>query len=234
MAKSSSWQRTLVTAQNEALLAAKLYNEPFIPRVFEGFVVHMHLAWLYLLQAKFIHEGVDFRVRQSKRKDRFEMVDGEHKTWDLASSVKERWKDAPNDPVRMNLEFFIKLRNRIEHRYRRNDDVMLAFVSGKSHALLLNFEEEMTSTFGSKYSLANKLRFPVFIGTFTAPAEEAVVKLNSLLPAELKNFVAEYDSGMEESVLSSSKYSFRLRVNLEKVTSDANMSITYVREEEAF
>jgi hypothetical protein len=232
MTRRSSWHKALLTAQDEALLAAKLYNEPFIPRVFEGFVVHMHLAWLYLLQARFIQDGVEFRVRQSRRKDRFEIVDGEHKTWDLAASVRERWKDDPANPVRMNLEFFIKLRNRIEHRYSKSDDSILIFVSDKSHALLLNFEEEMTNFFGSKYSLANKLRFPVFIGTFTEPGTQTILKLNSTLPSELKAFVAVYDSGMDESILSSSKYSLRLRVSLEKVTSDADMSITFVREDD--
>jgi hypothetical protein len=39
--------------------------------------------------------------------------------------------------------------------------------------MLLNFEEELTSTFGSGYSLASILRFPIFIGIFTTEGTEA-------------------------------------------------------------
>jgi hypothetical protein len=232
MARLASWQKTLLTAQNEALLAARLYNEPFMPRVFEGFVIHMHIAWLYLLQAEFTQKGIDFRVKKNGKSNRFEIVDGEHKTWDLASSARERWKSEPQSPVRLNLEFFIKLRNRIEHRYKQNDDVMLAFVAGKSHAFLLNFEEELTNSFGIEYSLANKLRFPVFIGTFTEESESTLLRLNSKMPAELKTFISEYDASMEDDVLASSQYSFRLRVTLDKVNSDADLSMKFIRDED--
>jgi len=33
-------------SRDEAQLAVRLYNDPAEARSFEGFVVHMHLAWL--------------------------------------------------------------------------------------------------------------------------------------------------------------------------------------------
>jgi len=44
------------------------------------------------------------------------MIDGERRAWDLAESVKKYFTD-PNSPERKNLEFFIRLRNKIEHRF---------------------------------------------------------------------------------------------------------------------
>ena len=62
MPKPPKWRATLRAAQEEASLASKLYNDPSEPRFFEGFVVHMHLAWLYLLHARFIRDNIDYRL----------------------------------------------------------------------------------------------------------------------------------------------------------------------------
>lgn len=227
-----SWKNTLLMAQDEALLAVKLYNEPYLPRAFEGFVVHMHLAWLYLLQARFIKTNIDFRVRQSQNPKRFEVIDGEHRTWDLARMVKERWVGEDKNPIRNNLEFFIKLRNRIEHRYNKKDSALISAVSGKSHALLVNFEVELSSTFGTEFSLANRLRFPVFIGTFTKPIQQTLLDTNSLLPSDMSGLIAEFEENLDSSVLESPQYSMTLKVSLEKVKKNADMAITFVHESE--
>jgi hypothetical protein len=62
------------SSQNEAQLAGRLYNDPTEHRSFEGFVVHMHLAWVYLLHAEFEREGIDYRngrkVGRASRLDR--------------------------------------------------------------------------------------------------------------------------------------------------------------------
>ena len=48
-------------SKDEALLAVDLYNQSKRPRRLEAFFVHMHLAWLYLLHARFRRDGVDYR-----------------------------------------------------------------------------------------------------------------------------------------------------------------------------
>jgi hypothetical protein len=52
-------------------LAVRLYNDPSESRSFEGFIVHMHLAWLYLLHAEFLRDGIDYRYRQKDSPRRF-------------------------------------------------------------------------------------------------------------------------------------------------------------------
>lgn len=54
MAPPPRWQTTLDANVEEASLAFRLYNDSAEARAFEGFVVHMHLAWLYLIHAEFI------------------------------------------------------------------------------------------------------------------------------------------------------------------------------------
>src|SRR3954471_7740425 len=95
-------------SRDEAQLAVRLYNDPAETRSFEGFVVHMHLAWLYLLQAELTRDGVDFRYRRQDNPRLLERVDGEPKRWELARCVEHRWSEE-KDPVRANLRFFVRL-----------------------------------------------------------------------------------------------------------------------------
>lgn len=82
----NAWQSMLRASKDEALLAVELYNSRRQPRRLEPFYVHMQLAWLYLLHAKFRRDGIDFRHRRNGRLVR---VDGELKTWELARCVAE-------------------------------------------------------------------------------------------------------------------------------------------------
>jgi hypothetical protein len=181
MGRPPRWAATLRAARDEAILAVRLYNDATGTRAFEGFVVHMHVAWLYLLHAQFMRDGIDYRYIDRDHPRRFIKVDGEHKRWELARCVEERWPD-PNDAVRKNLEFFIGLRNRIEHRHARRDANLALAVSGHAQALLLNFEEQLTSQFGNDASLATVLRFPIFVGTFTTEGAQALLELAARRP----------------------------------------------------
>jgi hypothetical protein len=57
------WWHHLQASKQEALLAVDLYNQSNRRRRLEAFVVHMHMAWLYLLQARFERDGIDFWYR---------------------------------------------------------------------------------------------------------------------------------------------------------------------------
>jgi hypothetical protein len=174
----------------------------------------MHLAWLYPFHAYFEREKVDFRYWEVIHPKRLVKVDGEPKRWELAKCVKEYWRDE-EEPARKNLEFFIALRNKIEHRHS-NFDVALAFaVSDKAQALVRNYETELTSLFGNSYSMSAVLRFPVFIGSFSAEGTQTLKELSGRLPSHLKRFVAEYDSGLSEETQNDARYEVRSKVVLQ-------------------
>jgi hypothetical protein len=214
VARPARWKSSVDAACAEACLAVRLYNDPSEPRSFEGFIVHMHLAWLYLLHAEYQRGGIDYRYRQKDNPRLFEKVDGEPKTWELAKCVLVRWPDQA--AARANIEFFIALRNKIEHRFTKFQQELALAVGGKSQALLLNFEEELTSQFGSQFSMATKLRFPIFIGSFTTEGQQALERLHSRLPKELRRFIAQSVSELPDEVRDDEKYDMRLRVFLAK------------------
>lgn len=216
-------------SREEACLAVRLYNDPVEVRSFEGFVVHMHMAWLYLLHGELTRSGVDFRYRRRDNPRLLEKVDGEPKRWDLARCVTERWPG--RHPVRLNLEFFIGLRNRIEHRHAERHQLALATAfSGHAQALLLNYEEELTSQFGEEESLAASLRFPLFIGSFTDEGEKALQRLRRSLPSSLRGFIADYAADISEEVKNDPRFEFRLRVVNELAPRDPDaLAIQFTR-----
>ncbi len=197
----------------------RLYNDSAESRSFEGFVIHMHLAWLYLLHAEFLRDDVDYRYWDAQRKNRLLKIDGEAKRWELERSVRERWPLA-TDPVRVNLSLFIKLRNRLEHRHAHADEALMLNLAGHAHALLVNFENELTSQFGDDSSLALRLRLPIFVGTFSPQGEQALRRFRKTLPKDLRAFLTEYESGLEESVINDARYEFRLRATVELAPKD--------------
>ncbi len=213
-------------AIDEALLAVDLYNQPKQPRRLEGFLVHMHIAWLYLLHAQLRRNGIDFRYRLAN--GHFDRIDGEPKTWDLAKCVKEKWLQA--GPVRKNLELSIGLRNKVEHRYHK---AIALVATGYAQALLLNFEQELTSTFGERYSLGEQLRFPIFVGSITAHGRAQIEQLRTQLPRDTRDFIANFESGLDPNITADQRYEFRINL-VPKLgpRSEADSSMTFVREDE--
>jgi hypothetical protein len=65
------------------------------------------------------------------------MPDGDFKYWELSKCLKEFYGDK-NDPVRSNIDFFIPLRNRIEHR---SLPILDSTIFAECQALLLNFND---------------------------------------------------------------------------------------------
>lgn len=213
MAPPSKFMQMVEASQDEAQLAVRLYNDPAESRSFEAFIVHMHVAWLYLLHAAFARDKVDCRYWRTVGKRRFlERIDGEPKQWELTKSVRERWV-SDQEPVRANLEFFIGLRNKIEHRYARRAQLALtAILGGQAQALLLNYEEELVAQFGVEHSLATRLRFPVFIGSFTTTGEQTLLRLRKQLPAALLKYIAGYEADLSPAVVNDPRFELRLRV----------------------
>ena len=189
MPRKPNWWHQLQAGKQEALLAVDLYNRPGEDRRLEAFVVHMQIAWLYLAQARFGRDGVDYWYRNASGR-RIRGSDGEFRTWDLARCLKEVFP-ALNDPVRRNVEFFVSLRNRIEHRYERLLDPVVA---GKCQSLIMNYETALTGWFGVDEGLASRLRFPVFLSTLAGDAVEALKQTYKRLPKRITNYLEGYDA----------------------------------------
>lgn len=228
MGRPAKWKRILDAAREEALIATYFYNKPDTERRLEVFLVHMHIAWMYLLQAEFERGKVNYFYRDPMRPTRYVKVDGERKAWDLQKCVARRWSDSSN-PVRMNLETTISLRNRVEHRYHQGVEVAAA---GFAQALVLNFEEELVAEFGDQHSLADRVHIPISLGTFTRDGAAAMLSAQRALPEPLSEFFVSLRTGLSD-VADDKRFEFRVELLQKRApTTEVDLAITFVRAED--
>lgn len=141
MARPPAWRHTLDEARRQALVAIDFYNRPGDRRSFSDFIVHIHLAWQNLLHADRIRRKEEIFYRESGGRRHFKRnPDGSRKTWDLSQCLK--YEFGTNDPVKANIEFFVGLRNHVEHRFQ---DSVLVATAAEAHACIINFETELVT-----------------------------------------------------------------------------------------
>jgi hypothetical protein len=204
MARRPRWWHQLEASKNEALLAVDLYNRPTRERQLEAFIVHMILAWLKLLQAKYMRDRNDLYIRDPKGR-RKRGPDGDWMMKPLAALISEVF--SKGDPVRVNVEFFIGLRNKIEHSY---DHEVAYLVSGKCQSLLINYERAVVNDFGADEGLADRLHFPLFVSTITNDAVDAIKNAWRRVPKSVMNYVQNFDAELDPDVGADQRYDLRI------------------------
>ncbi|OLT25289.1 hypothetical protein BJF82_06040 [Kytococcus sp. CUA-901] len=227
MARRPRWWHVLQASKNEAVLAVDLYNRSGHQRQLEAFIVHMSLAWLRLFQAKVEHDSGDLYTR-AKGGRRIRAEDGDWRMKPLDTLTSELLADT--DPRRASLEFFTGLRNKIEHRYEKD---IAALVAGKTQAHVLNYERTLVEWFGTDESVAEELRFPIFLSSITDDAVEAVKRVATRVPRRVQQWVYDFDANLDPAVSSDQAFDFRiLLIPQAGPKSAADTSMTFVRLED--
>ena len=207
-----------------ALLAVEIYNRPRALFRVETFITHMIIAWTRVCHARFNHSiGDKFYY---KEKQRYRRIDGERKAWELKTCISQL---DLNDSVRVNVEFFIQLRNQIEHRFIAKDEIGLK-IFGECQSLLNNFEEFVINCFGNEYALNETLAFSLqFSRLRTDNQKQASNKLLSSEVAELNKFIDNFRSNLNDEVFNSQEYSIKL-ISIPKIsnTNRNDLAIEFV------
>ncbi len=220
------WHHILMESQRHALKAVDEWN--CSGGNYCDFLTHMHKAWHYLLHAEFHKDKIDYHFRDPKT-GQYILIDGEPKAWDLEWCLKQRYPDS-GDIVRLNAELFVALRNKVEHRYEHNLKIA---TGGKAQALVMNYEQEMVAFFGSKYSLADRLRFPISLQALTAEGQAQLQKEAKKLPKKTRDVVAKFEAAIDPAVLDDLKYDYRVRlVPIVGSKTDADLAINFVKLDE--
>ncbi|MFH1118240.1 MAG: DUF3644 domain-containing protein [Bacteroidota bacterium] len=190
-----------------ALLSVELYNKPRAPFRVESFITHMIMAWTRLLQAYF-NQSIGDTFFFKEKNGRFKIIDGERKAWDLKTCINNY--ETLSEPVKTNLDFFIKLRNKIEHRIIDKEEIGL-MIFGECQALLYNYENELIRIFGVEYAINESLAFSLqFSRLRTTKQTEASKQLLSSAYKEIKEFVRKYRENIKEDVFTSQEFSIKL------------------------
>ncbi len=229
MARPPAWRHTLDEARRQALVAIDFYNRPGDRRSFSDFIVHIHLAWQNLLHAERMRRKAEIFYRESGGRRIFKRnPDGSKKTWDLSQCLKHEFKD--NDPIRGNVEFFVGLRNYVEHRFQ--DSVLIA-TAAEAHACIINFEAELVRRFGPRETLGSELKFPVFVHSLSPSRYEEQRNLRRGLPTAVSSFIAEFQVGLPNEVLSNERFAYRLLLlPMRGPKTEADLALNFVRQED--
>jgi Domain of unknown function (DUF3644) len=199
-------QALLQKARESALLAVETYNRPTASFRSGAFVVLMIIAWTSLFHAIFLRKRVKpfYRKKNSRR---YEKLEGEPKRWELKECLQNYYK-GDNPAGRKNLEFFIGLRNKIEHRTLAQLD---AEIFGECQAMLLNFDSLMVSEFGERYAIRGGLTFAL---QFSRQAPRSPVSSPAKAQArafkQVKDYVDSFRSSLSTEIQSDLEFSFKV------------------------
>jgi hypothetical protein len=194
--------RLVAKSRESALAALRIYNDPLAGFRTESFIVLMIIAWNSLLQAMLERDGVDYYVRGSD--GRVVEFDGRGKVKDTGALIEMALREDSRRAMHHNLDFFLRLRNVIAHRYLPALDPAIA---GEAQAMLVNFESVLFEEFGEQAQLGERLAVPLQLSGFRDPGLTSARKhAQSSLPIDVMNFLARHREQVPEEVLRDPQY----------------------------
>jgi len=202
----------LTKSRESALLAVELYNKPAVIFKTGAYISLMIIAWTALFHAYYLKKRIKPYFRKGRRFENIiEKVGNkeikEYKWWDLSKCIKEYFK-GNNPPERKNLEFFIPLRNMIEHRNLPELDIS---IFGECQSLVSNFDDFLEIEFGKNYMLSQNLSHTLQFSFFDKNILE--YKRSELEKKNLKqivNFIKAYRSSLSTNIFQSDKYQYKV------------------------
>jgi len=196
-------KQALEKARDSALLGVEVYNKPAVKFKSAGYITLMVIAWTALYHAVFLKRKMKPYYRKENSR-RYLRVDGDYKYWELIECLRQYYGNDTQNPMRRNLEFFIPLRNKIEHRLLPELD---SNIFGECQAMLLNFDDMLEKEFGAKYRIREALSFALQM----YPSSEglaAAIRRNRSSKAAAK-FIESYRSALDAGVWQSPQYAFK-------------------------
>lgn len=217
----------LQNSVESALLAVEIYNKPRTEFKVENYIVLMIIAWTKLFHAHFQNSIGDKYFHKEKGTRKYKIIDGERKAWELTECIKNH--GSLSEAVEKNLEFFIGIRNKIEHRYWECSSLDI-LLFGECQSLLFNYENLLVELFGTEYSINSSLAYALqFSHIRTREQQLSQKKLLSKELIELKKYVEKYRTELSQEVYDSNEYSIKL-IQVPKIsnTNRSDLAVEFV------
>ena len=195
-------REALTKARDSALLAVEVYNKPAVTFKSGAYITLMVIAWTAILHAVFFRRKIKPYYR--KASGRYERRDGDCRHWELEECLRQYYGNDTGNPIRKNLEFFIPLRNKIEHRSLPELD---STIFGECQAMLLNFDDFIEREFGPKWCIRQCLSFALQMYPTSENLAQAVKRNRGAQTAA--DFIQQYRSSLDPGVCSSGQYAFK-------------------------
>jgi hypothetical protein len=163
----------------------------------------MVIAFTALFHAVFNRKGKEYWYK-NEAGDPI-IIDGDYKFWELKTCLNEYYFGETN-PVTENLRLLIALRNKIEHRFVPEMDIL---VSGFCQAALMNFEDLLVEEFGEYFALGETLALALQLTAFSEELDEALRGIQSEQYEAVKTYIEDFSQPLPNEIVQSSRFSFR-------------------------
>lgn len=199
----------LEASLDAALLAVEVYNKPRTTFRSQAYITLMIMAWTRLLHAYFNNSiGDKYYYKDKDKPNRYAVIDGDKKAWELTECIKQYKK--LSEPVKKNLEFFIKIRNKIEHRHIDPKEVDVS-IFGECQSMLFNYENTLIQLFGSTYSINESLVYSLqFSQLRTTGQQKSGKSVLSKDTSEILSYIQKFKATLGDEVYASQEFSIKL------------------------
>jgi len=194
-------KKCLEKSNDSAILAVETYNKPAIKFKSGGYIVLMVISWTALFH------GIFFNRKKKpfyKTNNRFDKRDGDYCYWELNTCLSNYFGTDTCNPIRKNLEFFIPLRNMVEHKSIPEID---SDIFAECQSLLINYDKIMEKEFGIKYCLRESLSFTLQLYPSSRSLNNVIIATPTTKP--IVDFIKSYRSTISTETLNSGEYSFK-------------------------
>jgi hypothetical protein len=191
----------LEKSNDSALLAVETYNKPAIKFKSGGYIILMTISWTSLFHAIFLRKKIKPFYKENNR---FIKREGDYSYWDLKECLRNYFGDDTNNPIRKNIEFFIPLRNMVEHKSIPEID---SDIFAECQSFLLNYDKIMEKEFGIKYCLRESLSFALQLYPSSKSLNNAIIANPST--KSIVDFIKSYRSSISADILNTGEYSFK-------------------------
>lgn len=198
---SSAVKKSLEKSIDSALLAVETYNKPAIKFKSGGYIVLMVISWTALFHSIFFKQKKKPFYKDGRF---FRKRDGDYCYWELSHCLKEYFGNDNGSPIRINLEFFIPLRNMVEHKSIPEID---ADIFSECQALLLNYDKIVEKEFGKQYCIRESLSFALQLYPSSRSLNSAVISNPSTKP--IVDFIKTYRNSISTEIINSGEYAFK-------------------------
>lgn len=193
----------LEKARDSALLAVETYNKPAVKFKSGGYIVLMCIAWTSLFHAIFFKKKMKPFYKDPHNKRQYLRRSGDIQFWELETCLKKYFKEEI-PAMRKNIEFFIPLRNMLEHRFMPEID---SDIFAECEAFLLNFDKILSKEFGEEYMLRETLSFALQLFPSSKTLVTAVKETKE--NRNIIEFIKKYRSSITTDMLHSGDYAFK-------------------------
>jgi hypothetical protein len=203
----------VIKAREAALAAVQHYNNPTAVFRSGNYIILMMIAFTALFHAIYERDSVDYEEKTADGSSRIR--NGQTMFWDAkyaahyyAETHCSRGDKRMLRAMAKNLEFFVPIRNKIEHQFMPPLDETVA---GECQAMLMNFETILAEEFTSYYSLNQSLTLAMQFSTRRTP--ETINSLRRMQSQEydaLKEYINNFRAGLSDELFGNLAFAFRV------------------------